>query len=106
MEFFRVGKVNKTSFGSYRVELIVSALHRVLDLHNFECVLMVLTSEEHAQLLARVGWLTIFNPCKAEGCYEFDFARREERQVCIYFPSGYLNFFYYIFIQCTCSAVL
>ena len=42
---------------------------------------MVLTAKEHAAVLARLGWLAIFNPCKPEGYYELDLTRWEERQV-------------------------
>jgi hypothetical protein len=41
--------------GSYRVELVVMWFDRILDLHNFEVILMVLNAEEQAALYARIG---------------------------------------------------
>ena len=55
LEMFHIGSANKSSMGSYRVELIVMWFDHILDLHNFELVLMVLNAEEHAALYARIG---------------------------------------------------
>jgi hypothetical protein len=81
MEFFKIGRTQKSNLGSYRVELVINAFHRILDLNNFELVLMVLTAREHAAVIARLGWLAIFNPCKPEGYYELDLTRWEERHL-------------------------
>jgi hypothetical protein len=41
---FPRGKETKVPyFGSYRVELIATMFHRILDVHNFDMVLRVLT---------------------------------------------------------------
>jgi hypothetical protein len=45
MEIFSIGMVSKTSFGSYRVELLVFLFGRILDLHNIHQILRVLTAE-------------------------------------------------------------
>ena len=39
-----------------RVELIVSLFSRVVDIHNFDTVLQVLTPKEVGCLYARIGW--------------------------------------------------
>jgi hypothetical protein len=79
--FAPLGLVAKSNFGSYRVELIVMMFERITDLHNFEIILALLNSEEHAALLGRIGYLNIFNPNKCEGGWSFDLLRWEERQV-------------------------
>jgi len=68
-------------FGSYHVDLIVSLFGRIVDIHNFEIILSVLTAQEVGALRCRIGWLNIFNPCKPEGYYILDFCRYEERLV-------------------------
>jgi hypothetical protein len=80
--FAPLGLVSRSNMGSYRVELVIMLFDRILDLHNFEFVLMVLSAEEHASLLSRIGVLNLFNPCKSEGGYSFDLKRWEERQIC------------------------
>ena len=42
----------------------MSLFHRVVDLHNFEVVMQCLSPQEAGCLLARVGWLKIYNPMK------------------------------------------
>jgi hypothetical protein len=74
---------------------------RILDLHNFEFINMVLSAEEQAAVYVRIGKynlsdygtisafklvkcigiLNIFNPCKPEGCFVLDLSRWDERQV-------------------------
>lgn len=81
LECFTIGMAPKSNMGSYRVELIVLLFHRLVDLHNFEFILMNLNSDEHAAVLARIGILNIFNPCKPEGGWQFDLLRWDERQV-------------------------
>eukprot|EP01035_Chromulina_nebulosa_P020409 gene20409-26486_t len=75
------GSVSKTFVGSYRVELIVSLFSRIVDLHNFNFLLSVLTAEEVACIYIRIGWLCLFNPMRPEGVYRLDLSRWEERQV-------------------------
>ena len=74
------GLARRSAMGSYRVELVIMLFDRILDLHNFELVLMVLNAEEQAAIYARIGILNVFNPCKPEGGYSFDLYRWEERQ--------------------------
>lgn len=102
MRLFSIGSVDKTPFGSYRVELIVQLFNRVLDQHNFEVraffftffsvslhcghifkqiVLATLTPREIACLHCRIGYLKLFNPCKPDGWYQLDLSIWEERQV-------------------------
>lgn len=57
LEFFKMGAAAKSCVGSYRVHLLVQLFDRIVDLHNFELVLMVLSAEEHAAVLARIGQL-------------------------------------------------
>lgn len=67
MYAFQQGSVWKAKgFGTYRVELVVTLLHRILDLHNFDVVLHYLTSDEIACLYCRIGWLNLYNPMKPE----------------------------------------
>ena len=63
LEFFKIGIVNKSSFGSYRVELIVMLFDRLLDLHNFEFILMTLNAEEYAAVICRIGLIFIILNC-------------------------------------------
>jgi hypothetical protein len=55
IQLFQFGMVLHSNFGSYRVQLIVKLFDRIVDLHNFQFVLMHLNSHEHAALLARLG---------------------------------------------------
>lgn len=75
------GTAPRWNYGSYRVEWIVQIFDRIVDLHHFEFIASVLTAEEYAAILCRVGILNIFNPCKCEGAWSLDLGRWEERQV-------------------------
>lgn len=55
VQLYTFGMALYSEFGSYRVELIVKLFDRVVDLHNFQFVLMHLSAHEHAALLARIG---------------------------------------------------
>lgn len=74
-------------FGSYRVELLISLLSRIVDMHHFEVILAVLEPEEIGVLVARVGYYNgIFNPIKPEGYYMFNIGRHvEDRQFVKFF---------------------
>ena len=39
----------------------------------------ILAPSEVACVYCRLGWLNVYNPCKPEGAWELDMARREER---------------------------
>jgi hypothetical protein len=76
------GTLDRTEhFGTYRVDLVVSLFSRLLDVHNFEVVLNVLTPKEIGCVFARIGMLHVFNPMKPEGAFELDLSIWEERQV-------------------------
>jgi hypothetical protein len=79
--FSPLGLAPRSTMGSYRVELIVLLFDRIVDLHNFEVIFMVLNSEEHAAVLSRIGYLNLFNSSKPEGSWAIDLSRHEERQV-------------------------
>ena len=68
-------------FGTYRTELFVSLFHRVIDIHNIEIALKVMSPFEVACIHARIGWLHLWNPCKPEGAWEISLTRPEERLV-------------------------
>ena len=83
MHLFRgLGQKKATRhFGTFRVEAFVILVNRVVDLHNIECVFRVLSPYEVACIYARLGWLSLWNPCKPEGCWELSLTRPEERVV-------------------------
>ena len=68
-------------FGSYRVEVLVNLFNRLVDLHNFDMVLGVLTPYEIACVQCRIGILHYFNPMKPEGFHTVDLGIRDERVV-------------------------
>lgn len=55
VKLFQFGVALHSDFGSYRVELIVKLFDRIIDLHNFQFVLMHLNAHEHAAVFARIG---------------------------------------------------
>eukprot|EP01038_Epipyxis_sp_PR26KG_P009185 gene9185-12389_t len=81
LESFSIGSVSKSHIGSYRVELIVTVFDHIIDLHNFELIIMILSAEEQASIYCRIGMLNVFNPCKPEGTWVLDLVRWEERQM-------------------------
>jgi hypothetical protein len=91
LELFRIGKAAKTSYGTYRVELLVVLFSRILDLHNFEQVMSVLSPSERASVLCRIGCLNIFNPLKIDGSYELDVGRWDERHLAKMFVHLYFS---------------
>ena len=60
VSLYTFGCVSHSAYGSYRVELIISLFDRIVDLHNFQFVIMMLSSEEYACLLARIGKFAYF----------------------------------------------
>lgn len=81
-KWFHIGRSYRTShFGTYRVELIIFLFGRIVDLHNFDLVISVLTPFEISCLYCRIGILNLFNPMKPEGCVCLDLSRREERVI-------------------------
>lgn len=61
--------------------MVVALFDRIIDIHNFECVLETLTPVEVACVQCRLGMLNLYNPCKPEGSWELDLSRREERLI-------------------------
>ena len=55
LELFSIGSAAKSSMGSYRVEMVVMWFDHILDLQNFELILMVLNAEEQAAIYMRIG---------------------------------------------------
>ena len=73
------GRMNETQyFGSYRVDILVSLFSKIVDVHNIELVLSVLSPQEHACFIARIGWLSVFNPWKVDHVWELNLERAEE----------------------------
>lgn len=68
-------------FGTFRVDLLCIIYNRIVDLHNFEMVLKLLTPFETACLYCRVGILNVYNPCKPEGAWQLDLSHFDERIV-------------------------
>ena len=57
-------------------------IYSILDPNNFDQVLRCLHAKEVGCMIARVGWLKIFNPMKPEGAVELDIGGHwEELQV-------------------------
>jgi hypothetical protein len=82
LQQFQLGKYrNSLRFGTYRVDLVVTLYDRVYDPYNIELIFRYLSTEEIACIYCRIGWLNIFNPMKAEGYWQFDISRREERVI-------------------------
>jgi hypothetical protein len=81
LNFFRSGIQMQNKFGTYRVELIIAIFDRIIDMHNFYFILMVLNSDEGAALRVRIGLLSIYNPYIPEGGIQLDCSLWEERQV-------------------------
>ena len=74
-------RYNSNIYDHLRVEVIVMLFDRIVDLENFELILMVLNAREHAAIRARIGILNIFNPCKPDGYHVYNMSFWEERQV-------------------------
>jgi hypothetical protein len=68
-------------FGTYRVELVVTLFSRVLDVHNFDLVMLCLTPKEVGCIYCRIGWLKLYNPMKPEGSFSLNIGYHDERQV-------------------------
>ncbi|OQR98298.1 hypothetical protein ACHHYP_08760 [Achlya hypogyna] len=72
------------AFQATRIDAVVLLFDRLLDLHNFYQIEAVLTEDEVAQCLHRLGWLNVWTPLIPEMYYELDMAIYEERQVTKY----------------------
>ena len=80
--FKNLGTIKKTdTFGTYRVELVISLFERIVDAHNFELIMRVLEPFEVGCLYCRLGWLSLYNPMKPEGSFNLDLSIWEERIV-------------------------
>ena len=103
IELMPCGALRRTSFGSYRVELIVALYSRIKDLHNFDLILAAVDAEDHGALLARLGYLAFFNPLKPDGCLRLNLSIWEQRQAS-HFLVYAVNFSYfrsYSYLQIT-----
>jgi len=81
LEYFKCNIQHQNKFGTYRVELIIAIFDRIIDIHNFYLILMVLNSDEGAAVRVRIGLLSIYNPYIPEGGIQLDCSLWEERQV-------------------------
>jgi hypothetical protein len=74
--------VKKTeSFGSYHVDVICSLFGRLVDVHNLELLYNLLSPDDIACVMTRLGSLNVFNALKPEGCMEYNLSRYEDRFV-------------------------
>lgn len=81
LELFVGGRMKRTDYGSYHTEIVVTLFQRIKDLHNFELIFSVISAEDQANVLARLGFLTLFNPIKAEGHVRLHLSSYEQRQI-------------------------
>jgi hypothetical protein len=80
VQYFNPGRVDRVKyFGTYRVELIVQVYCRLVDLHNFDLILEILSAFEIGCLTCRIGILHFFNPLKVDSWHCLDLSKREER---------------------------
>jgi hypothetical protein len=80
IEYFVYGTTPKAKkFGTYIVDLVCVLFSRIMDIHNFEIVMHVLSPQDCAAVICRIGWLNVFNPLKPDGSYELEVGRHEER---------------------------
>jgi hypothetical protein len=81
LQLYTDGTVLKTSFGTYRVELLIKLFPRILDIYNIEIIYTVLNPEEIVTLIARIGYLNLVNPLKIDGYFSLSLSIWEERQM-------------------------
>ena len=81
LQLYADGTVLKTSFGTYRIELLIKLFPRILDVYNIEIIYTVLNPEEVVMLIARIGYLNLINPLKIDGYFSLSLSVWEERQV-------------------------
>ncbi|RHY89590.1 hypothetical protein DYB35_004904 [Aphanomyces astaci] len=68
-------------FQAARLDVILIFFDRITDVYNFQQVLPLLTDDEVAQLLYRVGWLHVWSPLVPDLYYELDLSMYEQREV-------------------------
>jgi hypothetical protein len=68
-------------YGTFAVEMLVFLHPRIVDLYNIDVVLSMLSAEDVAAFICRVGWLNVFNPMKPNGYYVLNVGVSEERAV-------------------------
>jgi hypothetical protein len=82
LKLFDEGRREETpDFGSYRVDMLISLYSRIVDIHNMDCVLAILSAAEQACFIQRIGILNVFNPWKCDGTWCLDLSQREDRTV-------------------------
>ena len=64
-----------------RVNWIVVTLNRLVDLHKIHLLWDHLSLRENAEVLERLGWLTVFDPVSPERRFYMDLENREQRVV-------------------------
>lgn len=81
--YFRQGRVALVPvFGSFTVDLLVVLFPRILDIQNIDIVLELMSPQDVAAFLCRVGILNVFNPnLLSAGAWQLNCGRYEERQV-------------------------
>ena len=55
INYFSIGNCFIVGIFFCRVEILVMIFDRIIDIHNFEFINMVLNAEEQAAVLARIG---------------------------------------------------
>ncbi|RHY32033.1 hypothetical protein DYB32_002938 [Aphanomyces invadans] len=68
-------------FQAARLDVVLIFFDRITDVYNFQQVFPLLTDDEIAQLLYRVGWLHVWSPLVPDIYYELDLAIYEQREV-------------------------
>ncbi|KAF0686324.1 Aste57867_21863 [Aphanomyces stellatus] len=69
------------AFQVARVDVLLIFFDRITDVYNFQQVLSLLTDDEVAQVLYRVGWLHTWCPLVPDMYYELDLSIYEQREV-------------------------
>ena len=81
LEAFAVGAAEFGLIGSYRTELLLVMFDRILDHQNLDQIFAILTIDEHAAVLSRIGIFNTFNPYKIDGAYMVDLSFFEARKL-------------------------
>ena len=64
-----------------RIDYVVAAHCRVVDMHNFFIFWDLLSKSEQLELMHRLGWLNTFDPVSPERRHYLDLTNREERVI-------------------------
>ncbi|KAH9144663.1 hypothetical protein AeRB84_011390 [Aphanomyces euteiches] len=69
------------AFQAARLDVLLIFFDRITDMYNFQQIFPLLTDDEIAQLLYRVGWLHVWSPLVPDIYYELDLSIYEQREV-------------------------